>query len=146
MIRYDTISSLPDVMHIVDYSPMPDADYEPSLTDKSHFVPTSEAVKRLSASGALSDAEIESSFDFRDGKDTGMKTPVARMRGLDIAELSQGIKAEQAKISAQLSKDKEVASHKKMLADLARSARGSDTQGVATPVVPVASNAHGVVQ
>ena len=58
MKRFDTISSLPDVMSIIDYDPMPDADYEPSLTDKSHFVPTSEAVKRLSASGEIGRAHV----------------------------------------------------------------------------------------
>lgn len=70
--------------------------FEPSCTDASFFVPTSEAVKRLASAPAMSRDMINSAYDFPDGKDNGMSSPITRKPGADIAVVSQSI-AERAK-------------------------------------------------
>lgn len=59
-----------------------------SITDRSHFVPTSEAVKGLNGRAFTSDV-INSAYDFPDGVDNGMAIPMSRSNpGVDLSELS----------------------------------------------------------
>ena len=99
---------------LVDYS-IPKVSYDKSLTDRSHFVPSSEAIKRLSTMGALTASEVSQCYDFKDGRDNGMKVPVTRSKGVDIAELSQDIACAQKKLDKDI-KDglRDVASQKRI--------------------------------
>lgn len=144
MKRFDTVC-VTGVMSVVDYD-LPVVSYDETLTDKSHFIPTSEAIKRLSASGALSDAEVSQNYDFTDGHDTGMKVPVGRMRGLDIAEVSNAVKAEQQAVRDEVKRAKDKADYKKLVSDLSKKASdSSDVSTVGSQSVPVGSNTNGSV-
>lgn len=71
-------------------------DMSRSITDRSQYTPDSEAIKRLVATGsqALTSPQLLAYYDFSDGKDNGMRVPVTRIKGKDIAEISTAIKAE----------------------------------------------------
>lgn len=58
-----------------------------SITDKSSFVPNAELMKKA-RQGIVNGQAL---YDFKDGKDTGIKVPVSRIKGLDISELSEAI-------------------------------------------------------
>ena len=77
----------------------PIKEFGESLTDKSHFVPASEAVKVLRGVAPLSRDVIARAYDFPDGKDSGVPVPASRVRGRDIAEISTAIHNESKKIS-----------------------------------------------
>lgn len=71
-------------------------DMSRSITDRSQYTPDSEAIKRLVATGnqSLTSPQLLAYYDFSDGKDNGMRVPVTRIKGKDIAEISTAIKAE----------------------------------------------------
>lgn len=63
------------------------------IVDDSHFVPMAEAVKNLKDSAVATSDVIAKSYDFVDGKDTGIKVPVDRLHDVkDIAELSVAVR------------------------------------------------------
>lgn len=103
MKRFETIDWL-NGSKIIDYE-LPVIEFEESITDKSHFIPMAESVKRLSV-GPVSSDTIAVMYDFPDGKDTGMNVPIARKKGVDIAEVSNEIRMSQAKIKEQLKEGK----------------------------------------
>ena len=134
MKRFDTIRTN-GTIEVIDYE-LPDVQYDISLTDKSKFIPTDEAIKRLTGQ-ALSASEVEQNYDFVDGKDTGMKVPVGRMKGLDIAEVSTAVRAEQAEIKADIAKAKRAK-------DFKASLDAVETKPIPIPVSNVMSESSGV--
>lgn len=68
-------------------------DFTESVTDFSHFVPTSEAVRAL----PVGDISLQH-YQFPDGKDDGSPVPVALQRGRDIAEISEEVATSQVKV------------------------------------------------
>lgn len=71
----------PDSEEVV---PIPEwDDYQVDLT---HWQPTKQIVKNLQLTGGTSDPHSWS-YDFKDGKDTGMDVPVDRYKGLDPTEV-----------------------------------------------------------
>ena len=134
MKRFDTIRTN-GTIEVIDYE-LPNVQYDVSLTDKSKFIPTDEAIKRLTGQ-ALSAAEVEQNYDFVDGKDTGMKVPVGRMKGLDIAEVSTAVRAEQAEIKADIAKSKRAKDFKASLDAI-------NSQPVQIPVSDVKTGSNGV--
>mgnify|MGYP000043899068 CR=1 FL=1 len=111
MKRFDTICNLGD-QSLVDYE-IPDVEFGESITDDSFFVPTAEALK--TASGVLSEDEVRRYYDFPDGKDTGIVVPLARKKGVDIAELSTDVRRQQDEIVSVVNKAKKEAEFKKDL-------------------------------
>ncbi|QCS37137.1 hypothetical protein [Tortoise microvirus 59] len=101
----------------IDYVNLYPEEYEPSVTDKSYFIPLSESVKTVNPS-VLSASEIASSFDFKNGVDSGMKIPVDRYRGLDLAEVSQHTRKLNEQLEAQAKSDAEKARTKKDVQDI----------------------------
>lgn len=69
-----------------------------SIADMSSYVPNSEIMKKAAA-GQVSGKAL---YDFEDGKDNGMKPPVARMKGADIAEISEEIKKQQKNVKNEI--------------------------------------------
>lgn len=134
MKRFDTIRTN-GTIKVIDYE-LPDVQYDISLTDKSKFIPTDEAIKRLTGQ-ALSASEIEQNYDFVDGKDSGMKVPVGRMKGLDIAEVSTAVRAEQAEIKADIAKAKRAK-------DFKQSLDAVEAKPIPIPVSNVMSDSNGV--
>ena len=100
MKRYETIDVI-NGSKIVDYE-LPVIEYSESLVDKSHFIPTQEAVKRLVNAPPLSADIIETMYDYANGHDTGMNIPIGRKPGADLAEISQDIVARQNDINEKL--------------------------------------------
>lgn len=75
------------------------------IVDDSHFVPMSEAVKQLGSSVATSDV-ISKSYDFVDGRDTGIKVPVDRLHDVkDLAELSVAVRNRSKDLSESLEQE-----------------------------------------
>lgn len=105
MIRYKSVVPLAGSV-FVDYK-APTIVYSESLTDKSHFVPMSEAVKRLAQQPALGRDVIASIYDFADGRDTGMAVPLSRNKGVDMAELSVSIRNDEAAMLETIKADKQ---------------------------------------
>lgn len=69
------------------------------VVDDSSFVPIKEAIKQLGSNGGQ-ELDIKHSYDFADGKDTGMSIPVGRMKSIkDIAEISATISEQTEKAS-----------------------------------------------
>lgn len=76
-----------------------------SIADMSSFIPNSELMRKAAKEGAMG----QGLYDFEDGKDNGMKVPVARIKGADIAEISEAIKAEQGEMKEKIKSAKEKA-------------------------------------
>lgn len=73
-----------------------------SITDKSSFIPNKELMRKAQA-GITMPSQL--AYDFPNGEpDNGMKVPVSRIKGADIAEISQAIKKEQKTISGEIQK------------------------------------------
>lgn len=91
---FATCNSTGDIA-IVDV-PVFHKDMSRSITDRSQYTPDGEAIKRLVSTGsqALTSPQLLAYYDFSDGKDNGMRVPVTRIKGKDIAEISTAIKAE----------------------------------------------------
>lgn len=83
-------------------------DYGEYVVDDSSFFPMSEAVKRVTG-GTLSSDQVKSMFDFKDGKDSGVKIPVDRSHRFsgDIAEVSELAHQAANDVKASLSKAKD---------------------------------------
>lgn len=103
MKRYETIDWI-NGSKLIDYE-LPVIEYDESITDKSHFIPMAESVKRLSV-GPMSADTVATIYDFPDGKDNGMRVPLSRKKGIDIAEVSNEIRISQNKIKEQLQEGK----------------------------------------
>lgn len=102
---FKTINSSGD-LEIID-APKFTKDMSRSLTDKTNYVSDSEAIKRLTLQGSqpLTNPQLKAFYDFADGHDTGMKLPVTRFKGVDIAEVSTEIKKETENIKEALEKE-----------------------------------------
>lgn len=106
---FKTISYFPDEMErcVCNADPVQDKDFGEYVVDDSHFVPMSEAVKRVTG-GTLSSQEVRAMYDFSDGKDTGKKVPVDRShRFTDIAEISVEARKTAAKVQKGIAEAKE---------------------------------------
>lgn len=100
--RLSTIN-VNDGSTIIDYElpTTPDSDY---VVDDSCFVPIAEAIKQLKANN-ISAAEIEQTYDFPNGVDTGKSIPVTRRADYsDITELSSAIMEDTKTQAAELEK------------------------------------------
>lgn len=87
--------------------PVASKDFGEYVVDDSHFVPMSEAVKRVTG-GTLSPQEVRAMYDFSDGKDTGKKIPVDRShRFTDLAEISVEARKTAEKVKQGLKEAKE---------------------------------------
>lgn len=84
-------------------------EYPASVADPSFFVPTAEALKVLEASERLAQAAgtavgiARELYDFSDGMDTGANPPIARRKGVDIAEISDIVRRETDALQSALS-------------------------------------------
>lgn len=87
--RFNTISSLPAVMKIVDYV-IPDKKFDKSIVDKSCFTTLDDQLSKLTP---MSVSEQEQHFDFVNGVDDGREKPLRK--GYDITELGESIKQKQ---------------------------------------------------
>ena len=97
MKRFDSIS--PFGQDVIDYDLPPD-EFGESVTDTSHFVPSSEAIKGLS--GVLSEREVQMNYDFPTGIDNGMRAPAFRRPGADLAEISDAVSRGQEGLKKQV--------------------------------------------
>lgn len=102
---FKTINSSGD-LELID-APKFKKDMSRSVTDKTNYVSDSEAIKRLTLQGSqpLTNPQLQAFYDFTDGKDTGMKLPITRLKGVDIAEVSTEIKKETENIKDALEKE-----------------------------------------
>lgn len=82
MKRYNTISNIPGVMHIVDYEDIPYSSDKPSVVDKKYFIPLSQQT-----SGIFRSVD-PNQFTLKDGVDDGRDISLRR-RGLDLSQKSQ---------------------------------------------------------
>lgn len=98
------------------------------FVDDSHFIPMSEAVKQLSKTSPLSNGVIETIYDFPDGKDTGMKPPVARLRP-DLAVLSQTVREQNKAHEKALKKAVEKATDERFYQELANTSEPVSNKG-----------------
>lgn len=76
-----------------------------SIADMSSFIPNTELMRKAAREGAIG----QGLYDFQDGKDNGMKVPVARMKGADITEISEAIRAEQGEMKEKIKSAQEKA-------------------------------------
>ena len=104
MIRFNTIPTGLGCDGIIDYN-NPVVEWEESLTDDSYFVPQSEN-RNISAS-PLTQADFIY-FDFHDGKDTGVAVPVSRIKGVDIAEISNSVVSQSGSITDKIAEAEEL--------------------------------------
>lgn len=109
--RFKTISALGD-MELVDYEET-FADIGESVADVSSYVPISDQVRSLPAG----DISLQL-YDFPDGKDNGMKVPLARQRGVDLAELSTEIRNQQEDVSYRIRQYNDELQHQQYLESL----------------------------
>lgn len=87
--RLNTIN-VNDGSKIVEYE-LPTTKESPYVVDDSCFVPIAEAIKQLKTN-QISAQEIETTYDFPNGVDTGKSIPVTRRADFsDITELSTAI-------------------------------------------------------
>lgn len=107
MKRYSSLDPISGGM-ILDYD-VPAASYDESLTDKSHFIPTSEAVKRLASAPPLGHDVVRQIYDFPDGRDNGSAVPLSRTKGVDMAVLSTAIRLEQDSVNTAIAEAKDKA-------------------------------------
>ena len=102
MKRYEKIDRLSG-SRIIDYE-IPKKEFDDSLTDKSHFIPMSESVKRIKGMAPISGDTIKQMYDFPNGRDNGSQLPVGRKIGHDIAELSTAIRQDSEYAKKELAK------------------------------------------
>ncbi|QCS37102.1 hypothetical protein [Tortoise microvirus 54] len=133
MKRYKTAGTILSPATTYDYERPVRDEWEPSVTDKSYFVPISESVKTVSGA-PLSESEIANNFDFKTGHDTGMKIPVDRYKGLDLAEVSAHERKLRADLEAKVAEGKEELKRKKMYKDI------TDSISPVSPVSPVTNS------
>ena len=98
IVRFNTISSLPDVMKLENYT-IPDKEFDPSIVDKTCFTPLTEQLKGLQP---MSVSEMNQHYDFVNGKDDGRAMPLRK--GADLAELSTDIRLKQQKVKEKIDK------------------------------------------
>lgn len=111
MKRYNTISTIPGVMQIVDYEDIPYSSDKPSVVDKKYFIPLSQQT-----SGIFRSVD-PNQFTLKDGVDDGRDISLRR-RGLDLSQKSQTLqsmvdKAASAKADIDKAVDRIKASQKK---------------------------------
>lgn len=108
--RYNTICTLPKVAKLEEIEIKDREGFDESVADFTAFVPTEDSVRSL----PVGDIGKEF-FDFPDGKDTGERVPLARKRGVDIAELSTAIKEQQQEIKYVVGEIKAEVDHQNFL-------------------------------
>lgn len=102
MKRLNTIN-LTTGSKVVDYK-LPTTPKSPYVVDDSCFVPMAEAIKQLKTN-QISASEIETCYDFPNGRDTGKEIPVTRKHGYsDITEISQAIMEDTARTVEEIEK------------------------------------------
>lgn len=114
MKRYITINAVVG-SELFDYDIKYDI-FDESVTDFSYFMPRSEAIKTIT--GNLSSSDIDGSYDFPDGRDSGSKVPVSRQRGVDLAILSEELRRADKAVSDAVSDAKSEAKLKAKLASI----------------------------
>lgn len=105
LIRYNTISSLPGKMKLIDVV-LPTAEQSGKYcVDTSHFVPRAESVVSLKAG----DQPTERMYDFPDGKAGNVAVPRSRSHSYtgDIAEASVNAKASKSDYDKSLASARE---------------------------------------
>ena len=123
--RYNTISPIPGVMSLGEYecpTCEPAGKYQ---VDTTHFVPSCEAGAVVRAGDVVG----QGFYDFKDGKDTGVKIPRSRLHSYtgDLAEASVNFK--DARADAKESIDKAKIDYLNYKADAAKAAAsGQSTQ------------------
>lgn len=114
MKRFITVNALgalsDDIDKLFDYEAAYKGDECESITDKSQFVPESEALRKLKANGSgISEADMQY-YDYPDGKGSlSDKVPVARLKGVDIAEISQAVQKQQKELKGEIEKQQKIA-------------------------------------
>lgn len=111
MKRYNTISNIPGVMHIVDYENIPYSSDKPSVVDKKYFIPLSQQTSGIFRSLDPNQFTLKNGID--DGRDISL-----RRRGLDLSQKSQTLqsmvnKAASAKADIDKALERAKASQKK---------------------------------
>lgn len=82
-----------------------------SVTDDSFYVPEKELIRRLQ-NGVAYGSALKGSFDFSDGKDTGMPIPIDRHKGIDLAEVTEFARTTAANAVDNLKADNKAAAEK----------------------------------
>lgn len=90
-----------------------------SCVDKSQFEPTAQALKAIRAGQyaqlTANSAALNMSYDYADGVDKGHQPPLARRKGVDMAELSQSILREGMTVNEQIMNELKVRDEKSQL-------------------------------
>lgn len=106
MIKRLSTINLTSKVSILEYD-LPKTLDSPYIVDDSGFVPMSEAIKSLSRIGSTTEADVNASYDFPNGVDTGIKVPIQRMHGVsDITEVSSAIMEQVEDITNKMEKGK----------------------------------------
>lgn len=122
---FNTISVIPNSMKIkeIDYSPCVD-DFGDSVTDFTDFVPSSELIKSLDSSSDFT----AYSFDFVNGKDTGMSPPLTRKPGYDIVDLVSDIRSRSDSIREEIRVEKEKMEDRALIDSIINASNQSSNQ------------------
>lgn len=93
------------------------------IVDDSNFVPESEILKKLNGTRQLSQVELNTFYDFADGKDTGIKVPFERSSvNIDLAILAKDIQLKQENIKDTITQAQEK--------EMRKQARNAEIQNV----------------
>lgn len=103
--RFVTFNSLNGSEHEEYFEPKMEAgEY---VVDDSSFIPMEEAIKQLKNSGMTAE-EINQSYDFPNGIDSGIEVPLSRQADMkDIAEISTNIMQQVDELSEHVATEKE---------------------------------------
>lgn len=128
-LRYDGFAPLACNKMIEYEEPADSFDYGESVTDESFYVPAAEAIRRVT--NAASNAKLF--FDSDGAVDLDKISVYARQKGRDMAELSQMIQKQSAKMSEQMSSDiKEGLEKLKNTKDVVKDSQVSTVENVAS--------------
>lgn len=120
MKRYSKIrNSYLDSDNTYDFSVYVKKDFGDSLSDKSHFVPISEALSSLTPSDSMH-TEDNRNYDFPDGRDDGRSIPLGRKPSeCEITNMFTEASKGQASASQSISRAKKKISIAKEYAEIA---------------------------
>lgn len=105
----------------------------PYIVDRSHFVPRSEAIKKLTSAGSNGTDIPATYYDFPDGRDTGGKVPIDRSHDVkDLAEVSVALREMTEDLKTASEKARKRAERQKAFEDATKSTQPATTQPAAS--------------
>ena len=120
---------------VFEYS-IPEDVFDESRTDRSHFVPTAEAVKRLAGAPPIGNDVVKTIYDFPDGVDNGATVPISRNKGVDLAVLSDSVRRQQAEFSSKLLAEAQDAKERAIIQKHIDSLASKASQPPSAPLYP----------